>query len=100
MVHTSSEFKDLRTTRFKQLNPGCQLRKIYFAIKDAARAAQVSALAGRAVASSGCSCTVGVTVRKPYASLPDGRAPALPRVIISDCPFNKYSDEEKHHDEE
>ena len=39
MVHTSSEFKDLRITGVKLLNPGCQLRRIYFAVRDAAGAA-------------------------------------------------------------
>jgi len=85
MVHTSSEFKDLRTTRFKQLNPGCQLRKIYFAIKDAAGAVQVSALPGggaafRVLLHGGCNRreTFCVTSRRKGTCSSQGRHFRLP----------------------
>jgi len=86
MVHTSSEFKDLRTTGSKLLKPGCQLRKICFAIKDAPDAAQVSALPGvggaafRVLLHGGCNRleTFCVTSRRKSTCSSQGRHFRLP----------------------
>jgi hypothetical protein len=76
----------LRTTGFKQLNPGCQLRKNYFVIKDAAGTAQVSALPGGRCAflvllHGGCN-------RLEVVCVTFGRKGRLlfHRAVISDCP--------------